>query len=138
MERFHDHHTTPPKIEQPNARIPTELEEYLFDLNGFVIIRGALSKAEVADCNARIDTIPRQLPRLGWHGWVQREDHPEHRGISYQQVYELGGAFERMIDHPSYINFVLRFIGGHDTFDYHHGPLFIDENFFTIRGPGPK
>ena len=136
MERFHDHHTTPPKIELPNARIPTELDEYLFDLNGFVVIRGALSKAEVADCNARIDTIPRSLPRLGWHGWVQREDHPEHRGISYQQVYELGGAFERMIDHPSYINYVLRFLGGQDTFDYHHGPLFIDENFFTIRGPG--
>jgi hypothetical protein len=136
MERFHAHHTQPPKIEFPNARIPTELDEYLFDLNGFVVIRGALSKEEVADCNARIDTIPRALPRLGWHGWVQREDHPEHRGISYQQVYELGGAFERMIDHPSYINYVLRFLGGQDTFDYHHGPLFIDENFFTIRGPG--
>jgi hypothetical protein len=136
MERFHDHHAIPPKIELPNARIPTELDEYLFDLNGFVVIRGALSKEEVADCNARIDTIPRSLPKLGWHGWVQREDHPEHRGISYQQVYELGGAFERMIDHPSYINYVLRFLGGQDTFDYHHGPLFIDENFFTIRGPG--
>jgi len=90
----------------------------------------------VADANARIDQIPRALPRLGWHGWVQREDHPEHRGISYQQVYELGGAFERMIDHPNYLNYVLRFIGGHDCFDYHHGPLFIDENFFTIRGTG--
>ena len=135
-QRFHGHHTEPPRIELPNARIPSELDEYLFDLNGFVIIRGALSKEEVADANARIDTIPRSLPRLGWHGWVQREDHPEHRGISYQQVYELGGAFERMIDHPSYINYVLRFIGGQDTFDYHHGPLFIDENFFTIRGPG--
>jgi hypothetical protein len=41
-----------------------------------------------------------------------------------------------MIDHANYINYVLRFIGGQDTFDYHHGPLFIDENFFTIRGPG--
>jgi hypothetical protein len=136
MERFHAHNTLPPKIDHPDARIPTELDEYLFDLQGFVVVRGALSKAEVADCNARIDTIPRSLPRNGWHGWVQREDHPEHRGISYQQVYELGGAFERMIDHPSYLNYVLRFIGGQDTFDYHHGPLFIDENFFTVRGPG--
>ncbi|MBS0663901.1 MAG: phytanoyl-CoA dioxygenase family protein [Verrucomicrobia bacterium] len=133
---FNDHHITPPRIELPQARIPTDLDEYLFDLNGFVVIRGALSKEEVADANARIDRIPRSLPRLGWHGWVQREDHPEHRGISYQQVYELGGAFERMIDHPSYINYVLRFVGGHDCFDYHHGPLFIDENFFSIRGPG--
>ena len=43
-QRFHSHHTTPPKIELPNARIPSELDEYLFDLNGFVIIRGALSQ----------------------------------------------------------------------------------------------
>ncbi len=134
--RFHDHHTLPPKIDRTDAVVPSTLDEYLFDLNGFVVIRGALSQQEVADANARIDTIPRSLPRLGWHGWVQREDHPEHRGISYQQVYELGGAFERMIDHPNYINYVQRFVGGQDTFDYHHGPLFIDENFFTIRGPG--
>ncbi len=134
--RFHGHNTMPPKVELPDARIPSQLDEYLFDLNGFVVLRGVLSPEEVADANARIDTIPRSLPRLGWHGWVQREDHPEHRGISYQQVYELGGAFERMIDHSNYINYVLRFVGGQDTFDYHHGPLFIDENFFTIRGPG--
>ena len=134
--RFHGHSTLPPKLEHPHARVPSPLDEYLFDLNGFVVLRGVLSREEVADANARIDTIPRALPRQGWHGWVQREDHPEHRGISYQQVYELGGAFERMIDHPNYLNYVLRFVGGQDTFDYHHGPLFIDENFFSIRGPG--
>jgi hypothetical protein len=135
-QRFHNHLPPPPVVNVPEARVPTDLDEYLFDLNGFVIIKGALSKAEVADANARIGQIPRSLPRKGWHGWVQREDHPEHRGISYQQVYELGGTFERMIDHPNWINYVTRFVGGHDCFDYHHGPLFIDENFYTIRGPG--
>ena len=111
-QRFLPHNTMPPLVNVPEARVPTALEEYLFDLQGYVVLRGVLSKAEVADANARIDTIPRALPRKGWHGWVQREDHPEHRGISYQQVYELGGTFERMIDHPNYINHVLRFIGG--------------------------
>ena len=28
------------------------------------------------------------------------------------------------------------FVGGHDTFDWHHGPLFVDENFVNLRGPG--
>lgn len=135
-QRFHAHNTTPPVVGFPGAAIPTDLDEYLFDLNGFVILRGVLTPEEVADANARIDQIPRSVPRGGWHGWVQREDHPEHRGISYQQVYELGGVFERMIDHPRYINYVNRFIGGHDSFDMHHGPMFIDENFYTIRGPG--
>jgi hypothetical protein len=134
--RFHDHHITPLEVAHGDARVPTDLEEYLFDLNGFLILRGVLSHAEVAAANALIDQIPRSLPRGGWHGWVQRENHPEHRGISYQQVYELGGVFERMIDHPAYLNYVLRFIGGQGTYDGWHGPAFIDENFLTVRDPG--
>ena len=31
---------------------------------------------------------------------------------------------------------MLEFVGGEGTFDQHHGPLFIDENFANIRGPG--
>ncbi len=134
--RYDDHHISPPKVMFPEARIPTDLEEYLFDLHGFVHLRSALSHAEVDACNAAADTIPRSVPRNGWYGYVHRENHPEHRGISYQQTYEAGEPFERLIDHPSYINFVLRFVGGQDTFDYHHGPLFVDENFFNLRGPG--
>jgi len=133
---FHDHNIAPPAIADSKASVPTDLDEYLFDLNGYILIRNLLSPEEVADGNARIDAIPRDLPRGGWHGWVQREDHPEHRGTSYQQVYELSGVFERMIDHPRYLNYLLRFIGGQETHDHYHGPAAIDENFFTIRGPG--
>jgi Phytanoyl-CoA dioxygenase (PhyH) len=125
----------PPPPLVPDAKVPTPLEEYLFDLNGFVVLKGVLSAKEIADCNAAIDEIPRALPRLGWFGYVQREDHPEHRGISYQQTYELP-AFSRLIDHPNFINYVARFVGGQETFDYHHAPLYIDENFYNLRGPG--
>ena len=90
----------------------------------------------MAACNAIVDGVPASLERSQWWGHIQREDHPEHRGRSYQQIYESGAAFEKLIDHPSWINYVLRFVGGQDTFDYHHGPLFIDENFVTCRGPG--
>jgi hypothetical protein len=127
----------PPAVLVPGARVPTALEEYLFDLQGFLVLRQALSTAEVAACNETIDRITRAaVPRNGWWGRVHREDHPEHRGISYQQIYEAGPAFERLIDHPGWINYVSRFVGGHDTFDWNHGPLFIDENFFNLRGPG--
>lgn len=112
------------------------MEEYLFDLQGFIVLRGALSDAEITACNEVIDEMPARLGRGEWWGYVQREDHPEHRGRSYQQIYEAGEPFERLIDHPSYINYVLRFVGGQETFDYHHGPLFVDENFLTCRGPG--
>jgi Phytanoyl-CoA dioxygenase (PhyH) len=133
---FHHHDIRPPAVPAADAAIPTDLDEYLFDLKGFLLLPGVLSAQEVAEGNSLIDTIPRDLPRGGWHGWVQREDHPEHRGISYQQVYELGGVFERMIDHPRYLNYLLRFVGGHETHDHYHGPAAVDENFFSIRGPG--
>ncbi len=134
--RFSGHDITPPLVADPRATIPSALDEYLFDLNGYLLLRGVLSADQVAEGNTLIGAIPRDLARGAWHGWVQREDHPEHRGISYQQIYELGGVFEAMIDHPRYLNTVLRFVGGHDTHDMYHGPGAIDENFFTIRGPG--
>jgi len=133
---YSDHHIRPLEVPHPQARIPSDLEEYLFDLNGFIVLPGVLSTAEVAEGNALLDEMPRSLPRGGWHGWVQRENHPEHRGASYQQIFELGGVFERMIDHPAYLNYVLRFGGGQGTYDHLHGPGFIDEAFVTIRGPG--
>lgn len=134
--RYWDHHITAPRVLRPDAAVPTDIQEYLFDLQGFIVVPAALSAAEVAACNASIDAIPRSLARNEWFGHIQREDHPQHRGISYQQIYEAGAPFEALIDHPSYINHVLRFVGGEETFDYHHGPLFIDEDFVTLRGPG--
>jgi hypothetical protein len=133
---FNDHDIRPPAVAHPEASLPSDLDEYLFDLRGYLLFPGLLSPDEVAEGNRLIDSIPRDLPRGGWHGWVQREDHPEHRGISYHQIYELGGVFERMIDHPRYLNHLLRFIGGHETHDHYHGAAAIDENFFSIRGPG--
>jgi hypothetical protein len=133
---YHSHHIAPPQVDSPEGAIPSLLDEYLFDLQGFLIIRGALSQPEVQAANALIDQIPKSLPRAGWHGRVQREDHADHRGISYQQVYELGEPFEKIIDHPNYINYLLRFVGGHDNYDRNMGPAFIDENFYNLRGPG--
>lgn len=136
VEHYNDHNIQPLEVRFPDAAVPTDVEEYLFDLQGFVLIRGALSPDLVQACNERVDAIPCSVPRGGWNGYIHREDHPEHRGRSYQQIYEAGEPFERLIDHPSYINYVLRFVGGQGTFDYSHGPLFIDENFFNLRGPG--
>lgn len=133
---YDNHAIMPPAPAFSCSSAPTAIEEYLFDLRGYLLIKGLLSADEIAAGNALISSIPSDLPRGGWHGWVQREDHPEHRGISYQQVYELGGVFERMIDHSRVLNLLDRFVGGHETHDRYHGPLAIDENFFTIRGAG--
>jgi len=119
----------------PDAKAPTDREIFFFDLNGFIILRGALSAAEVMACNKVIDGLA-HLKQGEWAGWVQGHDYGGAEGLNLQQIYEAGEAFEVLIDHPAWIEKVRTFVGGEGTFDYNHGPLFIDECFANIRGPG--
>lgn len=57
-------------------------------------------------------------------------------GLNYQQIYEAGEPFEKLIDHPSWIDKMKHFMGGTQGFDMKHGPLFIDECFANFRGTG--
>jgi hypothetical protein len=114
---------------------PTDLETYLFDLQGFIVLPQALGAGEVAELNACLDAIPRLEPGE-WYGYIHAHTYGTRDGLNYQQIYEAGEPFERLIDHPSWIEKLKHFVGGAGTFDYHHGPLFIDENFANLRGPG--
>ena len=50
---------------------PTEYEQYLFDLNGYVVLRSALSTAEVGELNASLDAMPLDTMQPGdWFGHV--------------------------------------------------------------------
>ena len=115
----------------------TDMERYLFDLNGFLVLKGALSTAEVADCNAILDDLQDCGPGE-WRGHVHGHNFTgSHEGLNLQQIYEAGEPFERLIDHPSWIEKVICCIGtDRPNFDGHHGECFIDENFASIRGPG--
>lgn len=115
--------------------MPTALENYLFDLRGYLVLKNALSPQEVRELNEGLDAMPPLKPDE-WHGHVHRENMPDHRGTSYQQIYEAGKPFEKLIDHPSWINHALEYVGGKGTFDQVSGPLCIDENFALLRGPG--
>ena len=115
----------------------SEMERYLFDLNGFFIIKNALSPAEVKACNLILDDL-QEIAVNEWRGSVHGQSFTgSHEGLNLQQIYEAGEPFERLIDHPAWINKVIHFIGtDSDNFDGLHGPCFIDENFASIRGPG--
>jgi len=114
---------------------PSEMEIYLFDLRGYLILKNALSPHEVADLNAGIDAL---LPIEDgeWDGYVHATNFGAKDGINLQQIYEAGAPFERLIDHPSWFEKVKYFVGGQDSFDALLGPLFIDENFANIRASG--
>ena len=115
----------------------TAMERYLFDLNGFIVLKGALSSDEVANCNCILDELQDMEPGE-WRGNVHGHSFTgAHEGLNLQQIYEAGPAFERLIDHPSWIDRITHFLGTDIwNFDAHHGSCFIDENFASIRGPG--
>ena len=113
----------------------SDLEIYLFDLRGYIVLPNALTPEEVAELNECLDAIP-PMEAGEWYGYVHAHRYGTTDGFNLQQIYEAGEPFERLIDHPSWIDKVKHFVGGEGSFDYHHGPLFIDENFATFRGPG--
>ena len=56
--------------EHVTAKAPTtEMEEYLFDLNGYLILKGALTPAQVAACNATYDEIEEATKSISGKGW---------------------------------------------------------------------
>lgn len=114
---------------------PTDMEVFLFDLRGYIVLKNALTQDEVAETNAALDALP-PLQKGEWYGYVHGHSFGEKDGLNLQQIYEAGEPFERLIDHPSWIEKVKHFVGGEGTFDYKHGPLFIDEAFANFRGPG--
>ena len=113
----------------------SKIDKYLFDLNGFIVIQNALNKSEVKACNKIIDKL-KKLKHNEWEGYVHGHNYGGKEGLNLQQIYEAGKPFEKLIDNPSWINHMLEFVGGDGTFDHQHGPLFIDENFANVRGPG--
>ena len=119
---------------------PTGLDDYLFDLQGFLVLPRAIGREHLQALNDCIDGIP-PLESNQWYGYVHRqrqddEDHANKFGINLQQIYEAGEPFEQLIDHPRWIELVKRYVGGEDTFDVYQGPVFIDEAFVNLRGPG--
>jgi len=122
-------------VPESEMSAPTQMEKFLFDLQGYIVVKNALSRDEVKDLNDCLDSIPRLKPGE-WHGYVHGHAYGTKDGLNYQQAYEAGEPFEKLIDHPSWYEKVRCFVGGEGNFDYHHGPMFIDENFANFRGPG--
>lgn len=113
---------------------PADMDAFLFDLNGFLILRNALTRDEIATMRAGIEAIP-SLKEGEWHGHIHREPHGGEFGVNLQQIIEAGEIFERLIDHPSWIKIAYHFLGN-TGFEALHGPIYMDECFATSRAPG--
>ena len=110
-----------------------DLIDYFFDLNGFAILENAVDPALLADLNAAFDRFPQDLALGQWWGNVQRLDNNGNAGMELQNIVEAGAPFEQLIDHPAWVDRLLRYCGERDT--YVRG-LFIDECFASVRRTG--
>mgnify|MGYP001391281711 CR=1 FL=1 len=114
----------------------SDMDIYRFDLRGYLFLEEALTSDEVQELNDTLDKIPPMKPEE-WYGYVQAHTYGDKTsGLNLQQIYEAGEPFEKLIDHPSWIEKVKHFVGAEGTFDNHHGPLFIDENLANFRERG--
>ncbi len=109
-----------------------DLNDFLFDLRGYLILQNAVDAAHVAELNAAFDAFP-TLGFGEWWGNVQRLDNNGHAGLELQNIVEAGRPFERLIDHPSWIDRLRRYCGEQGT--YVDG-LFLDECFASVRRSG--
>jgi ectoine hydroxylase-related dioxygenase (phytanoyl-CoA dioxygenase family) len=111
---------------------PTPLEDFLFDLRGYLILENAVEPELIDDLNRAFDNFPDLAPGEWW-GNAQRRDYTEETGFELHNCVEAGEPFERLIDHPSWIGRVLRYCGEEDS--YVRG-VFIDECIASIRRSG--
>ena len=118
----------------------TYLIDYLFELNGYLIIKGAVSAADLAEMNAWAHAHAHYTdqPLRGGHGgnsdgaWighVETHTYSNADGINFQNIIEAGPVFERHIDHPSWIDHVLRWVNADNGLSLH-------ETLLNLRGPG--
>ena len=114
------------------ARVPTALDDFLFDLNGYLIIKNAADADLLAELNAAFDAFP-DLQYGEWWGNAQRRDYNGATGFELHNCVEVGAPFEKLLDHPGWINYLRRYCGEAES--YVQG-LFVDECIASIRRSG--
>ena len=96
---------------------PSAMDDYLFDLRGYLVLPQALSSAHVRELNASIDDYV-DLEPGEWRGWVQRAP-PGRNTRELHNLFEAGEAWEELIDHPAWWAHMQRYAGS--------DALFLDE-----------
>ena len=89
-------------------------EKFRFDLEGFLVVKNALTPEEVAEMNRIADGI-------------YAEDYNEKRSRPRLRVSQWGHPFQALIDHPVALLYLVEFLGPKFRIDH-------DYNIFMIKG----
>jgi hypothetical protein len=113
------------------TRIPSELDDFLFDLRGYLVLKNAVDQKLMTELDRAFDEFP-NVADGEWLGNAQRRGGDKGEYALHNCV-EAGKPFEVLIDHPSWIEYVRRYASGTDDF---MAGLFIDECFASRRWTG--
>ena len=111
---------------------PNDLDDFFFDLRGFLVLRNAVDASLREQLNGAFDRFPPLQPGE-WVGNSQRRDYTSDTGFELHNCVEFDPAFEELIDHPSWIGHALRYAG--EAQSYVRG-VFIDECIASVRSAG--
>lgn len=111
---------------------PTAIDDFLFDLRGYLVVRGAVDTTLLTRLNDAFDRLPPLEPGE-WVGNAQRRDYTGDTGFELHNCVEFDPAFEELIDHPGWIGHARHYAG--EERSYVEG-LFIDECIASIRRSG--
>lgn len=112
---------------------PPAIDDYFFDLHGYLVLRNALTAEQVAALNHAFDSFP-DVGQGGWIGNAQRRDYTAATGFELHNVLDCGDpTFDMLVDHPAWIDHVRHYCGEEGT--YVEG-VTIDENIASIRNAG--
>ncbi len=114
-------------------------QDYLFDLQGYLVLKGAIAKDDLREMNQWVDDHwavaeaamgkDEQEKKTGWLGHVEIQSYSQDDGVNFQNIVEGGPVFERLIDYPAWTPMVRRFINPVNGVSIH-------ENLLNIRGAG--
>lgn len=115
------------------ARQPSNVDDFFFDLNGFLVLKQAVAPDLLDRLNREFDVFPSGLPMGEWYRGAQRRDYTPETGLELHNAVELGGPFEELIDHASWISLLRHYCGEEKSYV---AGLFIDESIASIRTRG--
>ena len=118
----------------------TYLADYLFELSGYLVVKGGVGAADIAEMNAWAQAHWDYLekPRRGgngqesegeWIGPVETHTYSDADGINVRNIMEAGPVFERHIDGRAWIEHVRRWVNAHNGLSLH-------ETLLNLRGAG--
>ncbi|HIM56001.1 MAG TPA: hypothetical protein EYM39_04785 [Candidatus Latescibacteria bacterium] len=115
------------------------LIDYMFDLNGYIIFKGALDPDDLNEMNGWVDDHQdfvdgarrghHQADGGQWIGHVETHTYSSADGTNFQNVIEAGPVFRKLINYPAWYADIQRWINPMNRVSIH-------ENLVSIRGKG--